>query len=71
MHTHIYTKKTKKAKKSEEPKFKHLPQFYNSLKLNFDRSLLSVYSQSIQNELVNFRTQRSRPENVPIKQNLT
>ena len=72
-HTHTHThinNKTKESKESKEPKSETLSQYYNFLELDFDRPSQSIYSQPIQNELVNFRTQRTRSEKVTIKQNL-
>ena len=59
--------KTRKSTKSEEPKLETLPQHKNFLELDFDRSFQSIQSQPIQKRVSKLRTQKLRPENVPIK----
>jgi len=60
---HIYKHKIKrKVKKSEEPKLETWPQHYNSLELDFDYSLPSIYSQPNQRWGSKLRSQRSRLE---------
>ena len=56
-HQNIYAN-NKKTKKSEEPKLDPLAQHLNSLKLDFDYSSQSIYSQPNQNRVAKFRTQR-------------
>ena len=62
-------KQTIKTKKCKE-KRRARDRIFTST-LDFDRSPQSIYSQPNQNELVKLRIWRSRPEKVPIKQNLT
>ena len=59
--------KTRKSTKSKEPKLETLPQHKNFLELDFDRSSQSIQSQPIQKQVSKLRTQKLRPENVPIK----
>ena len=65
---HVNKQRNKiKSKKSEEPKIEPLPQYKNSLELDFDHSPQSIQLKIIQKCVSKLITQRLRPEKVPIK----